>query len=693
MKGQLSFSRLFSATFFAVAVTAAASGCSIHSVPDAFIDETELSESLHASPRFWEDATEYSDDANLYKVHNVAFEGKPYNDIARLGDNLLLIGQGAYLDVDDIIEEDSEPNYKYSFDIYNPWKNELTASLDHKDIECDRYRIVGDELFLFNDSTHTIFIYDDKLEFVESVDASALSEISDMNFISGTNNSSFYSYDYVHDCILSINRDSFDYVAHPVNMYSITINNITADGKYLLLSGIDKTTLTNSIERISTTSFTADTVIPGDLYGNNSISENGFFAQTSYDNNSWVYHSKNGSDSYYELKDIYSSMVLKDDSIIFLQNTSDDEGNSTTTAYNINPSTGKVKSNFTYSYEQKSTTDFDLLSYNYVYLSECNCMFFLTYTQDCMPELLVWKLESSDDNNPALTRFDSEENLFLWQNLNNSSSGTDSNYGSTITMIPDTKNYDWGNLSPLNERASSLEDKYSVEIYMGEEVPSSIDYFISKPTTDYDTISEGLDTLEDILSCYPDDFFRQLCYGNNRGIRIYLTGPISGNADDVINEPSGFVSNINSYMVMVLDVTYSWDWAYTVNHEISHMIDRKLDFYSQYNSEAVFSEEKWNTLNPTDFTYLNSYEEYEDNTAYDKYPTYFLDSYGTTYGTEDRAELFGTVMDDYINFGQPGEQFAIGTHYYEKMNYYCKCIRDGFDTTNWEKKLPWELTE
>lgn len=683
MGSRFAFNKRISIALICSMLVFGVSGCSPYDIADIFEDSSELAKKLHESPRFWEDATKYQDSTNLYKVHNVAFEGKPYNDIAAIGDNLLLIGQGSYFNVDDMAEENSDTDYKYSFDVYSPWSNTITASLEHDDIKCDSYTVLADELFLFNDDEKSVTIYDSQLNLKDTFDISSLYELSDMKFYSGLDNSVFYTYDTVHDCILSISRDSFDYVAHPLNLYDFNIHAISPDGKSLLISGVDKSTLQNSVEVISTTSFVSNTVLPGDIYGSNSISNSGFFAQTSYTNNYWVYHQKDGDDSYYTIEGIWNSKIIDDGSVIFLQNdsASDTTDKFVTKFTQLDPDTGKILSSNSYSYGQISETDFDLLSNNYVYLKDCNSVMFLTYTQSCMPELLVWKLDNdTNENYDSLTRFSSEEEMSIASPL-----------GNTITMIPDSYEYGWGQLEDLNNQASELEDKYSIEIFMGEEVPETIDCFNLKRTTDYDTIQDGLDTLEHILSCYPEDFFTQLCYGDNRGIRIYLSAEISADSEDMIDEASGFVSNINSYVVMVLDLTYSWDWGYTVNHEISHMIDRRLDFYSIYEENCLFSEKKWSSYNPDDFTYLERYTDYEDNPDYYKYSNYFIDAYGTTFSTEDRAEIFGRIMDDVLNSGQPGEEFSQGTPYYNKIDYYARCIRDGFQTYNWPKKLPWEL--
>ena len=264
-------------------------------------------------------------------------------------------------------------------------------------------------------------------------------------------------------------------------------------------------------------------------------------------------------------------------------------------------------------------------------------------------------------------------------------------FGHDVTKVENSDIYDWGDLTALNDRATELEEKYNIEIYMGAEVPDSLDYYNLKQNDDVSTLSEALGSLEQIFDCYPRDFFTQLCFGTNEGIRLYITGDISGNNNGTISEASGFVTNINSHIVIVLDANYCWNWDYTVNHEIAHLIDRRLEFLSQYKDDIVFSEKKWNTYNPDDFTYLESYDNYENNPDYGKYSQYFIDPYGTTYATEDRAELFGTVMNNALSGITDDSQFAPDTVLYDKMKYYCDCIRDGFSTEGWADTLPWEL--
>ena len=75
-----------------------------------------------------------------------------------------------------------------------------------------------------------------------------------------------------------------------------------------------------------------------------------------------------------------------------------------------------------------------------------------------------------------------------------------------------TASYDWGDLSDINARITALEQKYGFSIYFGPEVPKRIDYYDIHQFKNKDKLSIALDSLEEILDCFPDDFFTQLCY-------------------------------------------------------------------------------------------------------------------------------------------------------------------------------------
>ena len=119
------------------------------------------------------------------------------------------------------------------------------------------------------------------------------------------------------------------------------------------------------------------------------------------------------------------------------------------------------------------------------------------------------------------------------------------------------------------------------------------------------------------------------------------------------------------------------------------MIDRKLEFEHSYNPSLTYNEEEWNKYNPAGFEYLQTYNNHSKSKGYSKNPKYFIDSYGTTFATEDRAEIFGSAMAYHLN-GSNKQYFAQNSPIRAKMEYYCQCIRQGFPSSNWDKVMPWE---
>ena len=644
------------AAFIAFSGTA----CSFNDVSYYFKSDSEKQEYLYKSPKFRDDAVAVDKSDNLSLLHNVAFEGKPYNDIRNFGKYILMVGQGSY---NTSLIDDNETKIEYSFDIYDPWQNEITASLSHNDISCDSYEIVGDELWLVSSDTGKISVYDTTLKLLETKAVSALDDLSKV-------------------------PDSFD------SLYSPSVNYVSQDQKNFLISGVNPQTYKYQVANVESKTGKIISAYDGQGFAAAAVSDNGFAIKTDSDNDIWTYHTSDENDYFFKLNNLQNITIADDSTLLIRQETSPKENsnaNHTITGTHLSPDSGVISS-FTYDLGKFSQDTDSFCSTHSVYLPQCNCMFYLLYTSECNPQLLVWDLDSKSNNaDPDIPVYSSLDDIISAMLSDGTYvSGYESDFGDTVTNIPDPDNYDWGELSDVNIAADALERKYGISIYIGPEVPDKIDCYNISSNTNAQDISDALEHLNRILSCYPDNFFSQLCYGDIRGIRIYLAGDLDSSTEGTIQEASGFVSNINSYDVMALNINYSSDWDYTVNHELSHLIDQRLDFICQYKSESVFSEDTWNSYNPDGFSYLDSYDGYSDSKRYRKNQDYFIDSYGITYSTEDRAEIFGTVMDDYLNGFTDDSNFETDTPLYYKLSYYRKCIRDGFDTTGWSDKLPWE---
>ena len=688
----------YSLVFFsAISMTA----CSFSDVSYLFKSPAQKQAILHKSPAFWEDATSVKGSSNLSILHNVAFEGQPYNDTRQFGDNILMVGQGSYNN--SIIETDDQ-SVKYSFDVYNPWSNEITASLTHDKTDCDDYMIKGDRLWLINSDAGRATIYDKDLK-----------EIKTCKYNPD-------DYDGNYDTSDSAGGD----VPNPGNYYDVSQIATSADGKYALVSGVTPDTYKYAVSDIRLDDNTVLSTYEGQSFSMSCVDSKGFVIEADTANNIWNYHSSDGENSFFSLPDVVDVTLAEDgDMLIRCQDLSSDN---IISYYKYSPATG-VSSSFSYNLATRRTGKIsdspsdsaaaDTKTYcsaNSVYLPDANCVMMLLYTEQCNPEILIWSLDKGkNDSKAEITSYNDCDTLLQALRDNGSyvspysgidpADSTDENqeameeagkdsdyntYGDEVTLIPDTASYDWGDLSDINARITALEQKYGFSIYFGPEVPKRIDYYDIHQFKNKDKLSIALDSLEEILDCFPDDFFTQLCYGDIRGMRIYLCGDISSGHSDMINEPSGFVNIINNHNVIVLNCNYSWDFSYTVGHEISHLIDQRLTFIYTYDEKSEFSEGKWNSFNPDSFSYDDSYANYNPDDPSNHISGYFIDSYGMTFATEDRSEIFGTAIDDYINGIYDDARFTDDSPIRNKLDYYSRCIRDGFDTKDWPDTMAWE---
>ena len=685
----------YSLVFFsAISMTA----CSFSDVSYLFKSPAQKQAILHKSPAFWEDTTSVKGSSNLSILHNVAFEGQPYNDTRQFGDNILMVGQGSY---NNSILETDDQSVQYSFDVYNPWSNEITASLTHDKTDCDDYMIKGDRLWLINSDAGRATIYDKDLKEIK-----------------------YNPEDHDGNCDTSDSDDGD--VPNPGNYYDVSQIATSADGKYALVSGVTPDTYKYAVSNIKLDDNTVLSTYEGQSFSMSCVDSKGFVIEADTANNIWNYHSSDGENSFFSLPDVVDVTLAEDgDMLIRCQDLSSDN---IISYYKYSPATG-VSSSFSYNLATRNTGKMsdsssdsaaaDTKTYcsaNSVYLPDANCVMMLLYTAQCNPEILIWSLDKGkNDSKAEITSYNDCDTLL--QALRDDGSyvspysaidpadSTDENqeameeagknsdyntYGDEVTLIPDTASYDWGDLSDINARITALEQKYGFSIYFGPEVPKRIDYYDIHQFKNKDKLSVALDSLEEILDCFPDDFFTQLCYGDIRGMRIYLCGDISSGHSDMINEPSGFVNIINNHNVIVLNCNYSWDFSYTVGHEISHLIDQRLTFIHTYDGKSEFSDGKWNSFNPDSFSYDDSYANYNPDDPSSHISGYFIDSYGMTFATEDRSEIFGTAIDDYINGIYDDARFTDDSPIRNKLDYYSRCIRDGFDTKGWPDTMAWE---
>lgn len=237
----------------------------------------------------------------------------------------------------------------------------------------------------------------------------------------------------------------------------------------------------------------------------------------------------------------------------------------------------------------------------------------------------------------------------------------------------------------IQERVGYLETEYGLDILVGEDAAGYFYDFEAEVVTDPEDILDALDTLENALDDYPEDFFKQLRYGNVHRTQIHIMGAITATNSEYVDTYEGFVQDGYESHVMVVDIYLSDETTYY--HEFSHIIDSFLEWDAENREDALFSEEIWNSMNPDwfpgytwDYSWQQSVEDYSA----------FVDDYSTIKPTEDRARVMEYAMAEYGYW-----TFHDCEVLTDKLDYYSRCIRDAFDTTGWPETLLWEqyLTE
>lgn len=94
----------------------------------------------------------------------------------------------------------------------------------------------------------------------------------------------------------------------------------------------------------------------------------------------------------------------------------------------------------------------------------------------------------------------------------------------------------------IRERTAFIQEQYGINVLIGNDCQTSFFNFEADLVTDWASVSRALDTLENALAVYPEDFFRQLRYGTIRRIDIHLVGTLYPyDAEEYVDSYSAFV--------------------------------------------------------------------------------------------------------------------------------------------------------
>lgn len=293
----------------------------------------------------------------------------------------------------------------------------------------------------------------------------------------------------------------------------------------------------------------------------------------------------------------------------------------------------------------------------------------------------VWFEEYNGYFLTLMSKEDGMDRLLFWD-LSKTSNGEDMILSDLEESIVESKVS-----SDLFEKADELSSKYGVNILIAEQCDTELPEHTASLLVSEEDIQVALDTLDVTLAMYPDNFFRQLKHDTFDTIEIQVLGTLVKNTstEDVTYISGGLVFAENDRLVMALDSRGTFEkinknLQQTIFHESSHMIERRLMFRSKYVEDAVYSEERWNSLNPDGFKYNDSYY----GTLDPRYSNYFIDQYACSNAMEDRARIL-----EYAAMGKL-EQYSDMNGIMDKYEYYCEAIRDGFDSSEWEERVVWE---
>lgn len=251
--------------------------------------------------------------------------------------------------------------------------------------------------------------------------------------------------------------------------------------------------------------------------------------------------------------------------------------------------------------------------------------------------------------------------------------------------------------------AREIREKYGVNIFWGKNAPTEYTDYNAEEIEDSEQIAHALETLDRVLSKYPDDFFSNFNDNTHYAYNIYLNGKISPTGSDSINNAAAFATEEYNCFMIIVDAT-NYDIENTMYHEITHTIYNAI-LNKQINIDSdtpLFDEEYWNkTFNPEGFSYYNSYLDADgngydisgndDNAGYnyegDYNSIYFVSAYSKTYVTEDLATLMEHDMTDPLH---ETYEFMKSDKIQAKLDYFYNAIREAFDSSSWGEKTYWE---
>ncbi len=240
----------------------------------------------------------------------------------------------------------------------------------------------------------------------------------------------------------------------------------------------------------------------------------------------------------------------------------------------------------------------------------------------------------------------------------------------------------------IEDLREKIESNYGVTIWIRDEISQLFETeFILTQQDNRLYLYNALRSVDGAFSQLPEGFVQQLCFGDYTSFHIGIAATIISEYEWTVGEAGGYTTTTDEYIEIALSQKTDADISRTVFHELSHVIDRKLAYEYDVNGKGYFDEGQWSCMNPEGFEYTANYGSYLV-TEVEGAEDYFINSYGMTYPTEDRATIFEDATTRCFILNEEG--LTKSQKLMDKYFYYCSCIRGGFDTTDWPETTVWE---
>lgn len=251
-------------------------------------------------------------------------------------------------------------------------------------------------------------------------------------------------------------------------------------------------------------------------------------------------------------------------------------------------------------------------------------------------------------------------------------------------------------LSDARTWADKIEEKYGVEILIGDEILSAEEqgeYVFTSTTSGEDGYSDEeeisdvvnmLNIIDTSLSRYPDGFTRSFINSRGKGgLRFLLVRDMASDQNESFTA-AGLQYNTGAWYNVALDVDSVYENS--VHHEIWHAAELLIDLLT-----SGIDENEWSELNPDGFAYQYDFDTYTDNeeimnyVLYSSDDPYFTRIYSTVTPQEDRATLIEETLAMVGDYQKRNNFIYSYPRLVAKLDYLARLSEECFGYVYWEK--------